>query len=100
MTSNSPRKDPGFATILSFFWCGLGQIYNGQIGKGVCLLVIQGINFGLIFVGIGLITYPIFWVFGMVDAKRTAERLNDEAAPDQIADGGSLEPGGPAGPSE
>lgn len=80
MTTNSPRKDPGFATILSFFWCGLGQIYNGQIGKGVCLLVIQGINFGLIFVGIGLITYPIFWVFGMVDAKRTAERLNDEAA--------------------
>jgi TM2 domain-containing membrane protein YozV len=27
-------KNPSIATILSFFWMGLGQIYNGQIGKG------------------------------------------------------------------
>lgn len=28
-------KDPGIAAVLSFFVTGLGQIYNGQIGKGI-----------------------------------------------------------------
>ncbi len=26
-----PAKSPGLAAMLSFFFCGLGQIYNGQI---------------------------------------------------------------------
>ena len=28
------QKSSGVAAVLSFFWCGLGQIYNGQIPKG------------------------------------------------------------------
>jgi TM2 domain-containing membrane protein YozV len=24
--------------LLSFFWCGLGQIYNGQVGKGIVMM--------------------------------------------------------------
>jgi ribosomal protein L40E len=26
----------GLAAVLSFFWCGLGHIYAGKIGKGYC----------------------------------------------------------------
>ena len=69
-------KNPGLAAVLSFFFTGLGQIYNGQIGKGVMCIVIQGINIALVFILIGFITYPIVWIWGMVDAYRTAERLN------------------------
>ena len=32
-----PPKNSGIAAVLSFFYIGLGQIYNGQIGK--CLLM-------------------------------------------------------------
>ena len=66
-------KDPGIATVLSFFWTGLGQIYNGQIGKGLLFMVIQVINVLLIFVVIGFITFPLFWIYGMYDANKTAK---------------------------
>ena len=72
-------KSAGLAAVLSFFWCGLGQIYNGQIGKGVAMLVVYVISIALAFVLIGLVTTPILWIWGMVDAYRTAERLNREA---------------------
>jgi len=71
-------KNAGLAAILSFFIAGAGQIYNGQIGKGILLIVLQIINFCLIFVGIGLITYPITWIYGIWDAYTTAERINNE----------------------
>ena len=64
--------------MLSFFWCGLGQIYNGQIGKGIAMLVAYSISVGLIWLLIGLITTPILWIWGMVDAYNTANRLNRE----------------------
>ena len=69
-------KHPGIAAVLSFFWTGVGQIYNGQILKGILLIILQGINGLLMFVGIGLITYPIVWIWGMYDAYKTAERMN------------------------
>lgn len=34
-TVMNPPKNPGVAAVLSFFWTGLGQIYNGRIGKGL-----------------------------------------------------------------
>jgi hypothetical protein len=36
--------------VLSFFWCGLGHIYNGQILKGILMVI----------------GYPMCWWFGMV----------------------------------
>ena len=70
---NVMLKDPGIATVLSFFWTGLGQIYNGQIGKGLLFILIQAINVLLMFVIIGFITFPLFWVYGMYDANKTAK---------------------------
>ncbi|RSL35294.1 hypothetical protein D7Z54_01645 [Salibacterium salarium] len=75
--STQPQKNSGLAAVLSAIWCGLGQIYNGQIGKGITFMVIQFINTLLFFVFIGFITYPIFWIFGMIDAYKQAERHNE-----------------------
>ncbi|MGH7948244.1 MAG: zinc ribbon domain-containing protein [Candidatus Binataceae bacterium] len=72
-------KSPGLAAVLSFLWCGLGQIYNGEIGKGVAMLAAYMVSVILIFVVIGLITTPILWIWGMIDAYNTAERLNRDA---------------------
>ena len=69
-------KNPGIAAVLCFFYAGLGQIYNGQIAKGIAFMVIQTINLLLMFVIIGFFTYFAFWVFGMYDAYQTALKIN------------------------
>ena len=69
-------KNPGLAAVLSFFYCGLGQIYNGQIAKGIGLIVIYSISWLLILLVIGLITTPLLWIYGMWDAYKSAERIN------------------------
>lgn len=73
-------KNPTVATILSFFIMGLGQIYNGQIGKGVLFIVLYAVSFALMFVVIGFITTPILWIVGMVDANRSAKKINEKMA--------------------
>lgn len=70
------QKNPGVAAVLSFFWSGLGQIYNGEIGKGILLLVLYVLSAMLMFAVIGFITTPILWIYGMVDAYKTAEKIN------------------------
>ena len=100
------QKSSGAAAVLSFFWCGLGQIYNGQIGKGLLMMVCyppimwfgvmltffgavaaggaasssdQAAGSGVALLGLGfLVGGGSLWVFGMVNAYRTAERLNEE----------------------
>lgn len=69
-------KNPGVAAVLSFFYCGLGQIYNGQIFKGILMFVAYSISILLMYVMVGFITTPILWIWGMYDAYRKAERLN------------------------
>ena len=82
---------------MSVVVCGLGQIYNGQLGKGLCMLggyivlafiasmgwlgvfymffiplAVLGpmMSIGAIFGLIGL------WIYGVYDAYKTAERIN------------------------
>ena len=69
-------KNPGLATILSFFFSGLGQFYNGQFFKGIMFLVVQVINILLMSILIGFILYPVFWIWGMIDAYKSAEKIN------------------------
>lgn len=71
-----PPKNPGIAAVLSFVHAGLGQIYNGQIGKGLIIAIAQAVNYLLIFVLIGLVTAPILGIYSIYDAYRTAERIN------------------------
>lgn len=85
-------KNPGLAAVLSFFYMGLGQIYNGEIAKGIVFLVAYSISWILMLLIIGFITTPILWIYGMYDAYKSAERINAD-----IARRASYQ-GGPAGP--
>lgn len=69
-------KNPGIAAVLSFFWTGVGQIYNGQLAKGLILIGVQFINSLLMFVLIGFITFPIVWIWGIYDAYKVADQMN------------------------
>ena len=71
------RKNPGVAAVLSFFWAGLGQIYNGQIMKGLGFMVLYAFSVLLIFVMIGFILVPTVWIFGIWDAYDTAKQYNE-----------------------
>ncbi|WP_078592471.1 hypothetical protein [Evansella clarkii] len=79
MAYSQPPKSPGVAAVLSALFTGIGQIYNGQIFKGIFFIIIQAINGLLMYVLIGFITYPIFWIYGMIDAYRSAEKINRRA---------------------
>ena len=77
-TTVQPAKNPGIAAVASFFYAGLGQIYNGEIGKGILLIIVQTINVFLMFLIIGFFTFPIVWIYGIYDAYKTAEKINLE----------------------
>jgi TM2 domain-containing membrane protein YozV len=69
-------RNPWVSLILSFFIPGLGQIYNGQLTKGI---IFVGIGFFLaltIVLLIGIILYPLFWIYTMYDAYDTAKKVN------------------------
>lgn len=71
-----PKKNPGLAAVASFFFAGLGQIYNGDILKGVLLMIVQVINVLLCFFLVGFLTYPVVWIYGIWDAYKSAEKFN------------------------
>lgn len=78
-TGEADEKNPTIAALLSAVGLiiplalGAGQIYNGQIAKGIALSIVQVINALLIFVLIGFITYPIVAVIAIYDAYKNAE---------------------------
>jgi TM2 domain-containing membrane protein YozV len=69
-------KNPGLAAILSFFYMGLGQIYNGQIAKGILFIVSYSVSIFLMALLIGFITTPILFIYGIWDAYKSAEKIN------------------------
>ncbi|MFH1374875.1 MAG: hypothetical protein ABII79_13900 [bacterium] len=87
MTNPTPPvfyKNPGLAAVLSFFYMGLGQIYNGQIAKGIFFIVLYSISIvmlvSIIFTVIGIITTPIMFIYGMYDAYKSAVKINADLA--------------------
>ena len=79
MTNHAPPvfyKNPGLAAVLSFFYMGLGQIYNGQIAKGILFIVFYSISILLMLILVGFITTPVLFIYGMYDAYKSAEKIN------------------------
>jgi TM2 domain-containing membrane protein YozV len=74
------RKAPWLAVILSVFCAGLGQLYNGQIVKGIFIVVAYMISAILIAVLIGIVTTPIIWLWSVADAYATATSINNRVA--------------------
>ncbi|MFH0791168.1 MAG: NINE protein [Candidatus Omnitrophota bacterium] len=61
-SAKKEERSPVLAAILSFILAGLGQFYNGQVGKGL-----------LVFFTSFLV---IPWIIGIIDAYKTAKRIN------------------------
>jgi len=57
----APRK-PAKAAILSLFFPGMGQCYNGQLMKGLLILITS------------ITIFP--WIYGIYDAYTTADLMN------------------------
>jgi TM2 domain-containing membrane protein YozV len=72
-----PEKNPVISVILSIIITGLGQLYNGQAGKALVYFIIGIINVLLVFVLIGIVTAPIWWILNILDAYFTAKRINE-----------------------
>ena len=60
MTSPEIKEkiNPGLSAVLSFIFSGLGQLYNGQIAKGLRIMTFSTV--GTIFLIIGAIHIAIF----------------------------------------
>lgn len=60
------RKDvpnPRVAALLSFLFNGLGQIYNGEIKKGLTLIFFSGVSMLVLIIGAVFIFYFIKQLF-------------------------------------
>ena len=68
-----PEHQPGMALLLSLILCGTGQIYNGEISKGIMMMILC---FLLWFVLLGWVVH----IWSIVDAVVVAERLNRKQA--------------------
>lgn len=72
------ERDPVIAAVLSFIIVGLGQLYNGQVAKGVVLHI--GMWFAVIFAVLFFwLVFPLFfplalWLFNIYDAYDQAKR--------------------------
>ena len=70
-------RSPLLAAALSLLVAGLGQIYNGQVLKGVIFIIIQLINGALTTVLIGWLLLPLVGLWSMIDAYLTAKHNNE-----------------------
>ena len=70
------QKNPELAAVLSLIFVGLGQVYNGEIVKGLILFVVGAIAGVTILIGIGIILVPIVWIYAIYDAYTTAKKIN------------------------
>jgi TM2 domain-containing membrane protein YozV len=76
-SSSSSEKDPGIAALLSAITSGwAGQMYNGQILRGLGIIVAQVVNVILMAFLIGFLTFPLVWALGIYDAYNQAKKIN------------------------
>lgn len=57
---SSAKTNAGIAAVLSFIFSGLGQIYNGQIKKGLVIMSFSSLGLISALLGAILIGYYIF----------------------------------------
>ena len=91
-------KDPGLAGIYSFLWTGLGQIYNGQINKGLIQMTLSAVGMILVILGailiyfgflearvsilgiillvVGILGITLLGIYSIRDARKSAQRIN------------------------
>lgn len=63
MIMTQDTRNPGLAAVLSFIFNGLGQIYNGQIIKGLVIISFSALSMFVFIIGSILIG---FWLMGKI----------------------------------
>lgn len=71
------EKNPLLAAVLSFLVIGLGQVYNGEVGKGLILFVAAIISAILWLLIIGILFSILIWAYAVYDAYTTAQKINE-----------------------
>jgi TM2 domain-containing membrane protein YozV len=69
-------KNPAISLLVSFFIPGVGSMINGDVGKGVAILVGYIFSWFLMLIIIGIFGVFGFWVWGMIDAYQGAVEWN------------------------
>ena len=59
--TEKPQNHPGVAAVLSFIFNGLGQLYNGEIKKGLIIMTATSACLMIIIIGAILVFY-YFWM--------------------------------------
>jgi TM2 domain-containing membrane protein YozV len=82
----SGRKDPALSSTMSLLVPGLGQLYNGQTGKGIAFIATSygGLAIGAIalsthnngLASVGFVTAAISYLWSAVDASLTSNAIN------------------------
>ena len=90
------EKSPGLALALSFLITGAGQVYNEEYNKAIAHFVIAVVSYGMVYsgwednfgdidvdgddgiAGFGALILLSNWIYCMVDAHQSAERINAE----------------------
>ena len=71
-------KSPGLALLASFFIPGLGSMLNGEVGKGVAILVSSVVCWVLAILIVPILVAVGLWIYGMVDAYSGAQKWNSQ----------------------
>jgi len=74
------RWRPWLAATLSLC-CGLGQLYNGQVIKGLVLMALAALAVVSAPFFFGKLLIPVVWLFAMVDAFFVARRRRVPPSP-------------------
>ncbi|GIX49347.1 MAG: hypothetical protein KatS3mg131_3558 [Candidatus Tectimicrobiota bacterium] len=82
---HSPWR-PWLAAMLSLV-CGLGQLYNGQLGKGLLLLALGAVAVLTFAWPLGKVLAPLVWLYAILDAFLVARRAVPPAAPSRAGYG-------------
>jgi TM2 domain-containing membrane protein YozV len=69
-------RSPGVAVLLSFFIIGAGQLYNGDIAKGLGFFLGAVVSGILCVVLVGFAILPVLWICSMIDAHYGADQAN------------------------
>lgn len=70
-------KKPWLALLLSFIFPGLGQFYVRAFKTGVVLIVLYIISLLLMQFIIGIVMFPIVWIYAMIHAYNKAKVGNN-----------------------
>lgn len=76
--TKSKRKSPMIAALLSCIIPGLGQVYAGDLYRGLAMIALLGLSFCLMALIIGFFTFFGTWVFAVIDAYNMVKKQNDK----------------------